>query len=756
MRCQRDGCPGEIRDGYCDDCGMAPRPAATPRTGPSGAGSTGPSGTGVSGSGAPGAGTSGTEVLDGSAALSGAWAPPSIGSAPSSRSGTVASRPRRLGVGLVEVPRVPARDPATAVMAEPHVAEQRRFCGECNEPVGRSRGGVPGRPEGFCRSCGHPFSFVAKLSPGQLIAGQYEVAGCLAHGGLGWIYLARDRKVADRWVVLKGLINTGDEDAMAAALAERRFLAEVEHPNIVKIHNFVEHDGDGYIVMEYVNGQSLRGILEARRAAKGDHPDPLPADQAIAYVLEILPALGYLHDLGLLFCDFKPDNVVQTADSLKLIDLGGVYRMDDRTSPVYGTAGYQAPEIARTGPTVPSDLFTVARTLMVLCTDFRGHRGTYQYTVPPATDVPLFARYHSLHLFLERATASEPDDRFQSADEMAAQLVGVLREVVATSTGTPAPGVSTCFTGEARRAPTRADWRSLPLPLVSPDDPGASLVSSLGAIGPEALLEALEAVPQASVEIDLRRVRALIELGLFDDAAAVLDSLEAAMAGSNQRTNWRVPWHRGLVALAAEDSERASRCFELVNQHLPGELAPRLAMAYAAEASGDPAAATVWYDIVSRIDPGYTQAAFGLARVRLAMDDRPGAIEAYGRIPDSSSANDAARIAQVSALLDGKAAGGAEMPDVRRAATIVDGLGLEGEQRYRLTAAVLEAAFDALHRNGTAPDPSTLVLGHPCTDRGLRLGLEQTYRAVARHAGTDAERIALVDRANLTRPRSWW
>ena len=65
--------------------------------------------------------------------------------------------------------------------------------------------------------------------------------GCLAHGGLGWIYLARDRNVSDRWVVLKGLLNTGDADAMAAAVAERRFLAEVEHPNIVRIYNFVQH-----------------------------------------------------------------------------------------------------------------------------------------------------------------------------------------------------------------------------------------------------------------------------------------------------------------------------------------------------------------------------------------------------------------------------------------------------------------------------------------------------------------------------------
>ena len=107
----------------------------------------------------------------------------------------VASRPRRLGVGLVEVPPVPARDPATAVMAEPQVAEHRRFCGECDEPVGRSRGGVPGRTEGFCRSCGHPFSFSPKLHAGELVAGQYEVVGLprprRARAGSTWPATAR-------------------------------------------------------------------------------------------------------------------------------------------------------------------------------------------------------------------------------------------------------------------------------------------------------------------------------------------------------------------------------------------------------------------------------------------------------------------------------------------------------------------------------------------------------------------------------------
>ena len=84
------------------------------------------------------------------------------------------------------------------------------------------------------------------------------------------------------------------------------------------------------------------------------------------YVLEMLPALGYLHARGWAYCDFKPDNVMQTEERLELIDLGAVISMDDRTSPIYGTLGYQAPEIAETGPTVATEVYTAGRTLAVL------------------------------------------------------------------------------------------------------------------------------------------------------------------------------------------------------------------------------------------------------------------------------------------------------------------------------------------------------------------------------------------------------
>jgi serine/threonine-protein kinase PknG len=90
------------------------------------------------------------------------------------------------------------------------------------------------RDEGYCPSCGKPYSFKASLKPGDIVAGQYEVRGPMAYGGMGWIYLGWDN-VLNRWVVLKGLLNAKDEAAAAAAVAERQFLAAVKHPKIVGI-----------------------------------------------------------------------------------------------------------------------------------------------------------------------------------------------------------------------------------------------------------------------------------------------------------------------------------------------------------------------------------------------------------------------------------------------------------------------------------------------------------------------------------------
>ena len=270
--CGRSGCSGTIVDGYCDTCGMAPKPAAgAPATAP---GQPAP---------APASGR-----VSGRVDLSRL-------TTRSAQTGSGTTRRSRLGAGVVEIEPMATVDPAAVVRADPSVPEHRRFCTRCDGPVGRGQGDRPGPTSGFCPNCGSRFDFAAKLRTGELVAAQYEVAGALAHGGMGWIYLARDRNVSGRWCVLKGLLDTADPDAAEAAVAERRFLAEVHHPAIVDIHNFVQREGQGYVVMEYVGGSSLKQLAKRRRGA-GDGPMP-PAEAA--YLLAVLPALGYLHDHGM-------------------------------------------------------------------------------------------------------------------------------------------------------------------------------------------------------------------------------------------------------------------------------------------------------------------------------------------------------------------------------------------------------------------------------------------------------------------------
>ncbi|WP_434444494.1 tetratricopeptide repeat protein [Lentzea sp. E54] len=673
------------------------------------------------------------------------------------RRGSARSMSRgRLGAGLVEVPRVPYRDPTTAVLANPEVPEAKRFCSKCGKKVGRAKNGNPGRVEGFCPQCGHAYSFTPKLAPGEVLHDQYEVLGCLAHGGLGWLYLALDHAVSDRWVVLKGLLDSGDADAMAAALAERRFLAEVEHPNIVKIHNFIRHEAREsdklveYIVMEYVGGESIKDMItHRRREGRGD--EALPLAQAIAYVLEILPAVGYLHGVGLLYCDFKPDNMIHTEEQLKLIDLGAVRRIDDHHSPIYGTVGYQAPEIGTIGPSVFSDIYTVGRTLAVMSFPF-DFRGRCKDRLPTIDEEPLLGRFESFHRLLLRATNPNPELRFCSAEDMAEQLTGVLREVLAIEDGVPRPGLSRQFTPERRRFGVEGALDlaevalALPAPSVSTSDAAASWLATATTSDPAGLRKA----PELTVEVRLRIVRVLIESG---DTQAALRELEALTAPSmfdepelDPAEDWRPDWYRGLAALVDQRPADAAGFFDAVCSAVPGEAAPKLALAVCAEATGDGKAAAGWYELVWRTDHAYVSAAFGLARVLLACGDRARAVEVLLSVPDTSSQHLPAQIAAVRAQL-----GDCGAEDLVAAGERLRALDIDVHSHTQLSAEVLEAAYDYVTRNQAAEGK---VLDCALSEHELRLGLERRYRTLARFAATPEERIALVDRANAVRPRT--
>ncbi|MEV8099568.1 tetratricopeptide repeat protein [Kitasatospora sp. NPDC085879] len=771
VRCARD-CPGTVdADGYCDECGLAAEPGGSTapyvpsaRVSPD-SGRSVRAGSSRTGSARTLSGRSRSYRSSRTGGGHSVSVRSSTGSAGTGRRGN-------LGAGLVAVPAVPRPDPAAAVLQNPEVPERKRFCSKCDTPVGRAKGEVPGRPEGFCTKCGTVYSFTPKLRRGDLVGGQYEVVGCLAHGGLGWIYLAIDRRVSDKWVVLKGLLDTGDEDALAVALAERRFLAEVDHPNIVRIINFAEHPdmrtgaSDGYIVMEYVGGKSLKDIANERRTPDGRR-DPLPVEQAIAYALEALPALGYLHARGLVYCDFKIDNVIQSEDSLKIIDMGAVRRFDD-DGPIYGTVGYQAPEIATDGPSPASDLYTVARTLAVLSFDFRGYDGTHRYDLPGPEEVPLLDRYESYYRLLVRATDPDPARRFGSAEEMADQLTGVLREVLALQDGRPRPALSTLFGPEVRVVDTElatqpldaaAAALALPVPRVDTADPNAGFLAALAGTAPGEALAALATAPAPSPELRLRALRAHLELGDPEAAGHDLEAVEQDHPG-----DWRVVWYRGLTALAAGRTEAAAEAFDALYDAFPGEAAPKLALALCAELLGNGEDAAEFYRLVATTDRGYVSAAFGLARVRLADGDRAGAVAALEAVPDASAHHTAARIAAVRARLRDRPATDPLGPDLTDCSTQITALGLDARRREELSVELLDAALgwvvagrpDAAGKAaaGTA-DTAYEVLGHPVDERELRFALEHSYRVLARLSDRAETRIEMVERANRARPRTW-
>ncbi|MTD56029.1 serine/threonine-protein kinase [Amycolatopsis pithecellobii] len=711
----------------------------------------------------------------GSGSGSGPGTGPGTGSGPfagtSRRSGRRSSRRGRLGLGLVDVPPVPYRDPASAVLTNPVVSEEKRYCGNCSAKVGRGDDG----PEGVCEKCGTSYSFVPKLQPGDVVGGQYEVLGAIAYGGLGWIYLAQDHNVNDRWVVLKGLIDTGDVTAMNAAVNETRFLAEVEHPNIVRIYNFVQHPDTrtghsvGYIVMEYVGGQSLRQLALAHYRAVG-RPDPLPIAQVIAYGLEILPALGYLHSQNLLYCDLKPDNVIQTHEQLKLIDLGAVRRIDDYSSPLFFTTGYSAPELATHGASVASDLYTVGRTLAVLSFEFNGYTTKYKDSLPSADEVPLFKLFGSYHRFLKRATHPDPDRRFITAEDMADQLAGVLREIMAMGTGKARPGVSTVFgpetstfgidivvpePGQPVPLPKGAEVvGGLPIPQVDTSDPAAGVLATTTALDPQGAIDALIGAPRESIEVRLRIVRARIELGELAEASRQLQAAQYLAIRAGYPHDWRIDWHRGLIELAGGRQRVAQVAFEAVYDDLPGELAPKLALAVSAEGVGDHFAASRLYELVWRTDRSYVSAAFGLARVYLAQGARAGAVEVLESVPSSSTHYVAAQVAAIKIKTRASGDGSVTEGDLLDAGTRLERLSLDAESRTKLTAEVLEAAFEWVRSGPPDHHTSTRVLGYALSERDVRFGLERCYRTLARLAHTSSDRIDLVDRANEIRPRT--
>lgn len=717
-KCQRPGCTGIIVDGVCEDCGRPPLGKslmADIKEDPNGAVGTGSVNIGTTGSARTGS---------------------KRASSRTNRTSGSSSRRNKLGGGLVSLPEQPSQDPLKLVMEKPEVPERRRFCPNCDNKVNRTKG--------FCPNCGNEYNFEPSLKAGDMVNGKLEVKGPIAFGGLGWIYLAYDTLLS-RWVVLKGLLNAKDEASAAAAVAERQFLAAVKHPKIVGIYDFIQRGAEGYIVMEYVGGKALQSIRKERGV--------LTVEEAISYILGILPAFSYLHQQGMVYCDFKPENLMLEGGDVKLVDMGGVRKIDDPDGDIFGTRGYMAPE-AVNNPVEVSDLYTIGRALAVLIMDFN-FQTTHEHSLPLPSEQKVLAENEALYRFLLRATHNDVDARFQTADEMYAQLYGVLREIVALKTK-PIPVESTVFTvdnlldGEDVQGTETVQVNLLPTLKMDAGDVAANDLLRFSAITDVekriiALTQLIDKFKETSAEARLRLADAYIQAGNFETAEKVLAQLKL-----EDEFDWRVEWYRGKSLLAQGKGELAKKEFEKVYFEMPGETAPKLAIAYCAEKNGALEDAISFYNRVSKVDPNNTTGCFGLARCLKAKKDIVGASEALNRVPANHSMYTQSRIALAKILMLNEEALTEQI--LEQLAQTVGSITYKGGIVHQLTARVLSNAIRMIAAKKLKENKTYNLLGYKLQINQLRLGAEAEYRKAAHYATTEEEKIKWVNLANSVRP----
>ncbi len=266
--------------------------------------------------------------------------------------------------------------------------------------------------------------------------GKYGVTGLLGRGGMGLVYRAFDKHLG-REVAIKTITEgfAGDPEMLERFYREAAKTGMLKHPNIVTVYDLGEQEGFPYIVMEYVAGEALDRIIQSAR--------PLPLASRLKIIEQVCSALAYAHRNDVIHRDVKPANVIVQPDGVaKLLDFG-IARQEKqergltRTGNVIGTVHYMAPERLRDRAfDGRSDIFSAGIMLYQLLTGqlpFNGEDFSVIQKLLNERHPPLSNYLHeyptALDAILDRSLAKDPDERYNSADEMAAEISAVVDEV---------------------------------------------------------------------------------------------------------------------------------------------------------------------------------------------------------------------------------------------------------------------------------------------------------------------------------------
>ncbi len=321
-----------------------------------------------------------------------------------------------------------------------------KVCPICGKPV------VPEAPQGLCPEClmksgfetkaenepvgGKPVFVPPPVEEMARLFPQLEIIGLLGQGGMGAVYKARQPRL-NRFVALKILPPEKQNDPQFAERFEReaRALAWLNHPNIVTVYDFGEVQGHFYLLMEFVDGLSLRQLIQARKLS--------PAE-ALRIVPKICDALQYAHEQGVVHRDIKPENIlldkkgqVKIADFgiAKILDLGPGDLSLTGAKDVVGTPHYMAPEQIEKPQTVDgrADIYSLGVVFYEMLTG-ELPLGKFQ---PPSQKVQVDVRLDEVVL---HALEKEPERRYQQASEVKTDVEKI--------TGDSVPPVVTAVSGQ--------------------------------------------------------------------------------------------------------------------------------------------------------------------------------------------------------------------------------------------------------------------------------------------------------------------